>query len=116
MSVERRTRIQSKVSEVMRHSLLSWMVLLGLVAVAFLGVNDRRKREPTWGGHVLSYWLDEWDTHQRLGSDYSNEPVAKIQQALDGIGTNACPQLMWWLKAEENSLRTRVNSLLETQT
>jgi hypothetical protein len=93
---------------------LTWIVLLSLVAFVMLGVWVGH--EPTWGGHSISYWLDEWDTHQRLGPEYSKEPVVTVQHALDRIETKALPQLMSWLKAEDSPLRTRINALLERQT
>jgi hypothetical protein len=92
------------------------VLLIAAVLVVFLAAAQLwRQREPAWQGRPFSFWLDEWETHQRLGPGYCKEPVARVQSALDSIGTNALPQLIRWVEAEELPLRTRMNTFLQGQ-
>ena len=91
-------------------------MLTGFVTLAgVLWFSGRSPVEPIWNGHRLSDWLEMYDTSLRFEIGDGRHPKLtdeEIEEALDGIGTNALPFLQRWLAAKPERTRPWLNSQL----
>jgi hypothetical protein len=66
----------------------TFLFLLGFIALlGVLALTLRKTREPSYGGHPLSYWL-------------KNSKSAEAKPAIRSAGTNAIPWLLAWIRYE----------------
>src|SRR5215469_11122272 len=89
----------------MRHSRM-WKsralpILLVTVVLAVLAYTGTKSREPEYGGHSLSYWID-LNQHLDRGFQVFGEQVREINEAhaaITTIGTNGgLPYLTRWIR------------------
>jgi hypothetical protein len=87
-------------------------------AVIWAAISLCQMREPAYGKHLLSEWLDAYDTNLRFADEVptrSGFTDEQIDEALNDIGENAFPQLLRWLQARDSPLKLKINSLLGGQ-
>src|SRR5688500_9973739 len=84
-----------------------------LALFALIVVTNQGPAEPAHGGKKLSAWLDELSA---MTFPRECDPDTKPAQAVRAIGTNALPWLLHELRAEESTLKWRVDQLLKRQT
>jgi HEAT repeat protein len=78
------------------------LLLLGLVALCLLGFLLSRHPEPSFAGRPLSWWLA--DVHEAAINRNDTEQ-ARAENAIRAIGTNALPELIQILQAEDSPLK-----------
>jgi hypothetical protein len=93
--MRKRVRVALAVLLVILASVIAWQVF--------------SVREPVYQGKPLSVWLDYYVSRQ------SEAQREMADRALDKVGTNAIPTLLWMLRQRDTSLKRRVMGLVQKQ-
>lgn len=96
-----------------RHMLLFGLMLAVSAIIAMLLL---RKPTPSYGGKTIYQWLEETDrTRGRLELgwgitlfEFNKEPIERVTEAFQAMGTNAIPYLLAELTVEDWTIRQKV--------
>ena len=99
-------RLRSKQS----YRAIAALLVFGVLMVCWL--QPRRKREPTYQGRTLSFWVQQnvpSATNLPFAVTLSPEAASAIRQ----IGTNAVPTLIRWMRYPDKSPAMKVSNWLQ---
>jgi hypothetical protein len=88
-----------------------WLALAVSIAIFAPALFLSHERQPSYGGHTLSEWLDEYYADSR--EDINNDsPKTDAYYALRAIGTNALPTLLRWVAHEPSEPSQQLQKLV----
>jgi tetratricopeptide (TPR) repeat protein len=95
-----------------------FIVLVFLVIAAVFGSVwlYMRQREPSYNGHPLSYWLEQYNQSGAAWNPDANDPIGiESREAIRHIGTNAIPVLLRMLRTKDSWLKVQLADSLDRQ-